>query len=429
MRVAPFLLGISIGVSAMLLWRGQPEPDVELYRELRDFIETNALEERQPQELLDHALKGMAESLDPYSRYLDQSHTRLLERETEGRYRGIGAIFRQPIARAQILYTLPNSPAAKAGLVPGDRLTRIGSLAVESLGERGLRQELGREDAGELELEVAARDGAVRTVRLSKASLVDPSVTDVRMLDVEHGIGYVALHSFSHATPSEFDAALRDLSAQNMRALALDLRGNAGGVLSSAVEVTRRFLTRGVIVRTEGRARTSVHHAENTRAAYAGLPLVVLIDEGSASAAEVLAGALQDHRLAVIVGERSWGKGSVQTLRRFPEHGTVAKITTARYETPAGRILERSLDPLGRGGIEPDLCVSITEELRRSIHERLARPMPDPGACEVLREWEAEEGTVLIPHFTVDAQLRAALDLLLGSHPRPQGSGEGMSSR
>ena len=226
MRVAPFLLGISIGVSAMLLWRGQPEPDVELYRELRDFIETNALEERQPRELLDHALKGMAESLDPHSRYLDQSHTRLLERETEGRYRGIGAIFRQPIARAQILYTLPNSPAAKAGLVPGDRLTRIGSLAVESLGERGLRQELGREDAGELELEVAARDGAVRTVRLSKASLVDPSVTDVRMLDVEHGIGYVALHSFSHATPSEFDAALRDLSAQNMRALALDLRGN-----------------------------------------------------------------------------------------------------------------------------------------------------------------------------------------------------------
>ncbi len=417
MKLASLLLGVSIGVSAMLLWRGRPEPDVELYRELRDFIAVHALEPHDDQELLDLALKGMAEGLDPYSRYCDPSETRMLERETEGRYRGIGAIFRQPIAQAQILYTLPGSPAAKAGLTPGDRLLRIGSHLVAELGEAGLRQELSRDQGGELELEVAARDGKLRTVRLRKDSLVDPSVTDVRMLQADQGIAYVALHSFTHATPGEFDAALRDLNAAGMRGLVLDLRGNAGGVLASAVDLARRFLTRGVIVRTEGRLRVATHHAESAQAAYAGLPLIVLIDEGSASASEVLAGALQDHRLAVIVGERSWGKGTVQTLQRFPEHGTLAKITTARYETPSGRVLERSLDPEGRGGIQPDLEVSLPAAERRSIHERLARPMPDPLARQQLERWEIEETIQLVPHFYIDAQLQAAIDLLSGNRP------------
>lgn len=420
MRLVPLVLGISIGISAMLLWRGQPEPDVELYREMRDFIASNALEQQSNEQLVHHALKGMAQGLDPYSRYLDPAETRTLDRETEGRYRGIGAIFRLPISRAQILYTLPNSPAAKAGLLPGDRLTRIGSQPVDSMGEAGLRVELGREASGELELEVAARDGGMRTVRLRKETLVDPSVTDARLVDADSGIGYVAINSFSHSTPGEFDAALRDLSGMNMRALVLDLRGNSGGVLSSAVEVARRFLDRGVIVRTEGRAKTSVHHAESAQAAYSGLPLVVLIDEGSASASEVLAGALQDHRLAVIVGERSWGKGTVQTLRRFPEHATVAKITTAHYETPSGRDLERSLDPAGRGGIEPDLVVVLTAEERKALHERLARPMPDETARQMLERWEQEEGTTLVPHFSVDPQMQAALDLLRGRRPHPE---------
>lgn len=296
-------------------------------------------------------------------------------------------------------------------------MLRIGSHLVAELGEAGLRQELSRDQGGELELEVAARDGKLRTVRLRKDSLVDPSVTDVRMLQADQGIAYVALHSFTHATPGEFDAALRDLSAAGMRGLVLDLRGNAGGVLASAVDLARRFLTRGVIVRTEGRLRVATHHAESAQAAYAGLPLIVLIDEGSASASEVLAGALQDHRLAVIVGERSWGKGTVQTLQRFPEHGTLAKITTARYETPSGRVLERSLDPEGRGGIQPDLELSLPAAERRSIHERLARPMPDPLARQQLERWEIEETIQLVPHFYIDAQLQAAIDLLSGNRP------------
>jgi carboxyl-terminal processing protease len=296
-------------------------------------------------------------------------------------------------------------------------LLRIGAHLVAELGEAGLRQELSRDHGGELELEVAARDGKLRTVRLRKDSLVDPSVTDARMLVVDQGIAYVALHSFSHATPGEFDAALRDLNAAGMRGLVLDLRGNAGGVLASAVDIARHFLTRGVIVRTEGRLHVATHHAESAQAAYAGLPMVVLIDEGSASASEVLAGALQDHRLAVIVGERSWGKGTVQTLQRFPEQGTLAKITTARYETPSGRVLERSLDPEGRGGIEPDFELSLATAERRSVHERLARVMPDPLARAQLERWESEEGIELMPHFYVDAQLQAAIDLLSGNRP------------
>lgn len=411
-------LGISLGISGTLLWGGGREADLELYRELRDFIRENAVEAKSEQELATYALKGMAASLDPYSKYCDPAETRALERETEGRYRGIGAIFRQPVAQAQILYTLPGSPAAKAGLLPGDRLLRIGTQAVEQLGEAGLRQELGRDSAEELELEVASRDGQRRSLRLRKQSLVDPSLTDARMLDPTRGIAYIALHSFSHLSPNELDAALRDLSADGMRGLVLDLRGNAGGVLHAAVEIARRFLTQGVIVRTEGRERVYVHHGDSAQATYAGLPLVVLIDGGSASAAEVLAGCLQDHRLATMVGEQSYGKGTVQTLRRFPAHGTLAKITTAHYETPAERKLERTLDPAGRGGIEPDWTIVLPTEQRSKLYERLSRPMPSAESRLALERWEKEEQIDLVPHFVIDVQLQAAIDLLSGVRPQ-----------
>jgi carboxyl-terminal processing protease len=228
----------------------------------------------------------------------------------------------------------------------------------------------------DLEFQVTGLDGVAREVKVRTGSVVEPTVQHERMLDERRGIGYVTISSFTHETPGEFVQAFERLRAGGMRALVLDLRGNPGGVLSAAVEIAGRFLRDGLIVSTEGRGDVSVHRAEPAAAWWAGFPLVLLVDEGSASASEVLAGALQEHRAAAVVGSRTFGKGMVQTIHRFPEQGSVFKLTTSYYYTPSHKNLEHSADPTRERGLQPDLRVDLRSEERRAIHERLSKPSP-----------------------------------------------------
>ena len=419
--VATYALGLLSGVLiALIVAELAPEsPDLVQYRAVRDFAREAFVREVSDQELCDQALHGMLAELDPYSRFYDQEEARQLERETQGRFRGIGVVFRRPVERGQVLYPLAGSPAERAGIRVGDTFVALEGRAVAQMREEELRATLREPEGRTLEARVRGLDGTERDVTIVPDTVVDPSVRHVRMLDVGRGIGYLSLHSFSNETHAEFDRAFEFLRRRGLQGLVLDLRHNFGGVLEAAVAIAGRFIEAGTIVTTEGRGEPVVYEARPDGARYAGTPLVVLVDGDSASASEVLAGALQDHRVAVLVGEPTYGKGMVQTIRSFDAFGTRAKVTSSYYYSPTHRNFERSADPGRTYGIAPDVEIPLATAERDRIHAHLADYSPGPEVIPALEGWEAEEGSRLIEPPPSDPQLTAALDLFLGRRPEP----------
>ena len=391
------------------------EPDLAHYRRVRTFVEQNFVREVDSRELLDDALAGMLSSLDDYSRYYTPEEAAQLNRDTAGRYTGIGVVLKRPIEEGRILFVLPGSPAERAGIRVGDLIVGVDDVTVRGeFTSDLLRRNLDDPERANLVLDVVGLDGAERRVEVEHASLIDPTVRHARIVDEELGVGYLSITSFSHETPQEFLAAFQALRDQGMRALVIDLRSNFGGVLTAAVNIARRFVSEGVIVSTEGSGPPEVHEAIAEMAQLEGFPLAVLVDENSASASEVLAAALQEHRAAVLVGAPTYGKGMVQTIHRFPESGSIAKITTSYYYTPSHQNLEHSLDPSRDYGIRPDLEVSIERAEQRAIYRHLAEYSPPFAALPALLEWQANEEEPLLPEHPADAQLDTAVRLFAG---------------
>lgn len=419
-----FIVGFGAGAALMLgvqTWmQAGEDPDLQHYREVRDFVSANFVRDVDHDTLVKDALKGMIGQLDPYSRYYDVVESREVERETQGRFVGIGAVFRGDITSGQILFPLAGSPAMQAGLRVGDRILRIDGQSIVGFSRGDMQSALEGELNSFVRLDVIGLDEQTRTCEVRRSSVIDPNVRHARMLDQEHSIGYLAILGFSHETPDEFQAAFTRLREQGMQALVIDVRGNPGGVLSAAVEIARRFIPEGVIVSTEGRGSPTYYKAERDKAWYQGFPLVVLVDQGSASASEVLAGALQDHRAAVLVGAPTHGKGLVQTIRRYPEEHTIAKVTTSYYYTPAHRNLERDPDNGRDYGIAPDLEVPISNEERLTIARHTQHYGAPISLLDDVLAWEAAIDEELLDRHPVDAQLDAALQLLTGERALAQ---------
>lgn len=410
--------GLALGLAALHLVRWGTDPELERYARVRDFVADNYAREITPRELVDRSLHGMLESLDPYSRFYDASEIAALERETTGKYRGIGVVFAVPRERSQILLVLPDSPAARAGLRPGDTLIAVDGRSVADIGHAQLRALLTDAERGDLSLRVRARDGSERTTSIGQASLVDPTVRHGRMLDEERGIAYVALLAFSQETDEEFDAEVARLRAQGARALVVDVRGNLGGVLKSAVELANRFVERGLIVSHEGRGDAVRFEADSKHATCLGLPLVVLTDGSSASASEVFAAAVQEYRVGALVGEPTYGKGMVQQVQAFGDDAVV-KLITSYYFTPSHHNFERTLDRAWDKGLVPDVLVELAEAERDAVHAQLASYSASDEDLAEIRAWERDEGRTLLPAWPPDAQLDAAVALLRGEKPEP----------
>lgn len=420
---ALFLVGAVTGILLSLLfalsWPSSEDPDLLRYRQVRDWVESSYVEEVSADALIDDALRGLVGGLDEYSRYYGRDQIEALERETHGRYVGIGAVFRQPTSRGQVLFTLPDSPAERAGLLVGDRILEIDGEPIEDLEPGGLRERLTREENSIVELLVAGLDDRRRSIEVRLDYLVDPSIRHVRMLDRKLGLGYAAIHSFSDETPQEFDEAVRALQEEGLRALVVDVRGNHGGVLLSSIALANRFVSKGLIASTEGRGEPVVYEARSGAASLEGLALVVLVDGQAASASEVFAAALQDHRAAVLLGSPTWGKGMVQRMRTFGERDAVVKLSTSYYYTPSHRNLERTVDKAWEHGIEPDVWVPLSQSETERIHDHLAGYSPPEGALAELRAWEDAQGLELIARHPPDRQLDEALELLRGRPPGP----------
>ncbi len=354
-------------VSAMGAEKQTPEVDPTLaprlpLNELRIFAEAfnrvsaAYVEEIDDRALLDSAIKGMLSQLDPHSAYLDRKSFSDLQETTTGNYGGLGLEVGQEDGVVKVISPMDDTPADNAGLMPGDLILQLDDTPVRGMSLSDAVESMRGEPGSTIKLLVLKKGESVpRDITITRKII---KVASVRQRFLEEGYGYLRIAQFQSGTGSEVKKAIDDLKEEgNLTGLVIDLRNNPGGVLQSAVDVSDLFVSEGLIVYTSGRIRnTDVRFIASTPDSLEGVPIVVLVNEGTASASEIVAGALQDHGRAVIMGTHTFGKGSVQTILPLNDEKAI-KLTTALYYTPNGRSIQAE-------GITPDIRVDRSKVTR-----------------------------------------------------------------
>lgn len=421
--LAVFALGLTAGMLILLiafqLVPDRPDESAAEFGVVRDFAARYYVEELDDEELTTRALSGMLQSLDAHSNYFDRSRSEGHRRRVEGDFRGTGIVFRATTDEPRILFPVKDSPAWDAGVRVGDRILAIDDVALAGLTADEIRAELAPRGRAVLRMRVEGLDGEERLLDVQPRVLVEPSVRHAHVFADAPAVGYLAITSFTNNTPDEFDATVAELVQRGARAIVLDLRGNLGGVLDAAVHIVGRFVDEGVVVSSEGRIARQVQRADAVEPLFEALDVVVLVDRSSASASEVVASALQDHRQGVVVGEPTYGKGLIQSTRSFPRFGSRAKVTSGYFYTPSGRNFDRTVDPSRDYGILPDLVVDVPRETTFALHVWLGRFDPPAELLDQLEAWDAESEDEILPAPPDDPQLDAALALLSGAPPIP----------
>lgn len=330
-----------------------PLKELRLFAEIFTQIKAAYVEEVSDQQLLEAAIEGMLNGLDPHSAYLTSEDYQELKKNTEGEIIGVGIEIAQDESYIKVVTPIDESPAAKAGIQAGDLIIKVNDKSTYKQSLNQVRKQL----EGKLDTQVE--------VTLQRANHAEPLVftlkrSKIKLASVTHkllaeNLGYVRLSQFQKQTAQEVATAIEQLEKSNkasLQGLVLDLRNNPGGVLEAAAETADLFISEGMLVYTQGRLENSYMEFLATPQVdiLVGKPLVVLINSGSASAAEILAGALQDHKRGLVVGTSSFGKGSVQSLAPLPS-GRGLKLTTALYYTPKGRSIQAE-------GIQPDITLA-----------------------------------------------------------------------
>jgi carboxyl-terminal processing protease len=422
------LVGIALGFFLAAQWvpnvSAVPRQDyesLEAFTNILSIVKKNYVEDVNTKILVNGAINGMLSSLDPHSAYLTPDLYKELQMDTQGRFGGLGIEITIKGGILTVVSPIEDTPAAKAGVKPGDQIFKIEDEFTKDMtlvdavkkmrGPKGTKITISvrREGAAELINFTLVRD----TIR----------VQSVRSRNLEEGYGYVRLAQFQERSDRDLQRSLEKLAAEKggLKGLVLDLRNNPGGLLTQAVRVADLFLDSGMIVYTEGRIESQRQkYFAQKDGSWLDFPIVVLVNGGSASASEIVAGALQDHKRAIVLGTKSFGKGSVQTILPLDDSSAL-RLTTARYFTPKGRSIQAM-------GIVPDIVMESTpqqeakadEKRRQSIREenlpghlqnQKQTPSPEHGEKEKEKQIpsSAPTGDDSIDN---DAQLKRALDLL-----------------
>jgi carboxyl-terminal processing protease len=389
-----------------------PVDELRTFAEVFGRIKSDYVDPVDDKKLLNDAIQGMLAGLDPHSAYLDAESFKDMRIDTEGQFGGLGIEVTMENGFVKVVSPIEDTPAAKAGLKSGDLIIRLDDKAVKGMALGDAVRLMRGKPGTDIVLTVVREGMKPFKVTLTRAVIKIQSVKQ-RML--EPGYGYVRITQFQTGTTGALDKAITKLESENkgpLKGLVLDLRNNPGGVLNGALGVSDAFLDKGTIVTTDGRTPDSKSkHVAHPGDLIHGAPLVVLVNGGSASASEIVAGALQDNKRAVIMGTRTFGKGSVQTIMPL-SNNTALKLTTARYYTPSGRSIQAE-------GIQPDIVVdeakvtpSGPSDLLREAD--LARHLANPDMPAETKE-KAEPGNDLKkPNGAIDYQLQEALNLLKG---------------
>lgn len=422
------LLGVALGVFLAGRWvpnvsavSRQDYESLDAFTNILSIVKKNYVEDVETKNLVNGAINGMLTSLDPHSAYLTPEHYKDLQQDTQGRFGGLGIEITVKSGVLTVVSPIEDTPAAKAGIKPGDMIFKIEEEFTKDMslvdavkkmrGPRGTKINLSikREGIAELIDFQLVRD----TIR----------VQSVRSRVLESGYGYIRLAQFQERADRDVTTALQKLSAEKngLKGLVLDLRNNPGGLLTQAVRISDLFLESGMIVYTEGRIESQKQKFFAQKdGSWMDFPVVVLVNGGSASASEIVAGALQDQKRAVVLGTKTFGKGSVQTILPLDDSSAL-RLTTARYFTPGGRSIQAT-------GIVPDIVVEqtttqdgkpIDEKKRSSLREEnLPGHLQNPNGGNQTQEQIDKEKMVPTTGPTGDEtidndhQLKRALDLL-----------------
>jgi carboxyl-terminal processing protease len=366
--------------------------NLRLFTEVLSIVQSQYVDEVPPKDIIYNAIKGTLRGLDPHSSFLDPDMYREMQVETSGSFGGLGIEITLRDDVLTVVAPIEGTPAYRAGIQPGDRILKIEGLSTKDM------------QLADAVKRMRGKPGSKITVTIVREGWTEPKdflitreqirVQSVKFNQLEPGIEYIRLRQFQEQTSNDLETALEKYTKDGkIQGLVLDLRNNPGGLLTSAVEVTEKFLEPGkLVVYTEGRVRNqNMRFSSNAKRAFTDFPVVVLVNQGSASASEIVAGALQDWGRAVVLGTQSFGKGSVQTIIPLSD-GSGLRLTTAKYFTPKGRSIHGK-------GITPDIVVDGPKTTAAATPGEGATPTPP------VSETPQEQ-------LKRDPQLQRALDLL-----------------
>ena len=376
---------------------------VELFSDTLAIVQSDYVEEVKPKDLIYGALKGMVGSLDPHSQFMDPDTYNELKVDTEGKFGGLGIEITVKDGLLTIVTPIEDTPAWKAGLKANDRIVKINNDITRDMTLTDAVKKM-RGKPGEAVLLSILRESEKKILefKIVRDIIKIKDIKEARIL--EDGIGYIRLVEFRENTPQDMNAALEKLSKGGMNALILDLRNNPGGLLEVAVRVAERFVPKGkVIVYTKGRQESqNMEFISRSTHPIANLPMVVLINEGSASGSEIVAGCLQDYKRAIILGTKSFGKGSVQTIIPLRDNSAL-RLTTSKYFTPLGKVIHEK-------GVIPDIAV---EEGKIELAEKEDGTLQEPkDVFQELEKKEKPEKEAKAFDYKSDNQLMRAVDAL-----------------
>lgn len=421
--VAGLLIGLSlaIGHSVYALKDNEkaiPFEDLQAFTDVFSRIKSDYVEDVDDKKLLEDAIRGMLSGLDPHSSYLDTDEFGELRIGTTGQFGGLGIEVGMENGFVKVISPIDDTPAARAGIKASDLIIRLDEKPVKglTLGE-AVKIMRGKPNT-DIKLTIV-REGEPKPLVITITREII-RVKSVKKRMLESGYGYVRITNFQSRTTTDLLKSIADLQEQSkLEGLVLDLRNNPGGVLNGAVGVSDAFLDKGLIVYTEGRIDdSSLKYTATPGDALNGAPLVILVNGGSASASEIVAGAMQDHKRGIIMGFKTFGKGSVQTIQEL-RNGSAVKLTTARYYTPNGRSIQAE-------GIEPDIIlrnIEVKSEKKASktvseadLSGHLSNPVngdeEESSSDSKSKDDEAEESSDKLSE--TDYQLFEALNLLKG---------------
>ncbi|MCH1428120.1 MAG: S41 family peptidase [Alphaproteobacteria bacterium] len=387
------------------------EDQSDAYRQLALFgdvfqrVKTSYVEEKTDKELIASAINGLLTSLDPHSSFLPEENYEKMQVETSGKFGGLGVEITTENGLVKVVSPIDDTPAFNAGLQSGDFIIGADEESLVGLPLNEAVEKLRGPIGSKIVITIQRGQDEPFDVSIIRDEIKIRSVRS----DVFNNVGYIRISKFTQQTTPGLIQAVEDLdaaSSEGIKGYVLDLRNNPGGLLSQSIKVTDAFLEQGEIVSTRGRSNSDISHAY-ARAGdiINGKPLVVLINSGSASASEIVAGALKDHKRAIIMGTRSFGKGSVQSVIAMPGHGAI-RLTTARYYTPSGVSIQSK-------GITPDIEVELAriEEINGSdVREEDLKGALDTSDAQTDEEADEEEPK----QSEIDFQLARAIDLIHG---------------
>jgi len=368
--------------------RGATYEHLKLFTDVLAIIQNQYVDETEPREVIHGAVRGMLRALDPHSSFMDAESYREMQVETSGSFGGLGIEITVRDDQLTVVTPIEGTPASRAGVQPGDRIVKIEGLTTKDMSLPDAVKRMRGPKGTKITITIA-REGLKEPLEVTLTREVI-QVQSVKTQEIEPGLGYIRIRQFQERTAQDLVAGIeRFQKTGRLAGLIIDVRNNPGGLLSAAVEVSEEFLGDGkLVVYTEGRVRSqNMRFMAHAKRAVTDVPMVVLVNQGSASASEIVAGAIQDHGRGVVLGQPTFGKGSVQTIIPLSD-GSGLRLTTARYFTPKGRSIHGK-------GITPDITIEPPKE--------------DPGAkppSPPLSEAEQQKR---------DIQLQRALEILKAS--------------